>query len=327
MSSPAVADSVDEKCNYVLQALAMGAEFPPQHVFRNEITEKDYPIIPLSEVQADHDGNVWVCLDGGVYDVTAFLEAHPGGSSRIEMASGQDLSKFWAVYKLHNRPHIRLLLEEFRIGTLSTEDALRIERETTFGNYYESDPERPKQKEIRVASMHPWNSEPHPEALYENFFTPNDIFFVRNHNAVPELSEEDWELEIEGNEALGIENKTFKLSDLKKRFQKRTVVSALQCAGNRQEELITDGRPLYVAPHWRNGAIGNAKWGGVLVRDLLKECGMDIDEIALRRKDTNGMRIVILSQRTLMRLVYHTLELFQSRKLLTRMATHFLRMR
>ena len=25
-------------------------------------------------------------------------------------------------------------------------------------------------------------------------------------------------------------------------------------------------RPLYVAPHWRNGAIGCAKWAGVKVR-------------------------------------------------------------
>jgi len=38
-----------------------------------------------------------------------------------------------------------------------------------------------------------------------------------------------------------------------------------------------------VAPHWRNGAIGNAKWAGVRVRDLLADCGLDVDGMALGR--------------------------------------------
>ena len=42
-------------------------------------------------------------------------------------------------------------------------------------------------------------------------------------------------------------------------------MSALQCAGNRQEEFITEELPLFVAPHWRNGAIGNAKVRNIIV--------------------------------------------------------------
>jgi sulfite oxidase len=57
---------------------------------------------------------------------------------------------------------------------------------------------------------------------------------------------------------------------LRTKFPRHEVVSALQCAGNRQEDFISDDRPLYVAPHWRGGAIGNAKWAGVKVRDLLR---------------------------------------------------------
>jgi hypothetical protein len=50
-------------------------------------------------------------------------------------------------------------------------------------------------------SIHPWNSEPKDlSALVDNFFTPNDLFFVRNHNCVPTVSEEDYVLEIEANE-------------------------------------------------------------------------------------------------------------------------------
>lgn len=70
------------------------------------------------------------------------------------------------------------------------------------------------------------------------------------------------------------------------------MVAALQCAGNRQEDFITKDRPLYVAPHWRNGAIGNAKWAGVKVRDVLKATGMDINAMALGQRSTNGMKVV-----------------------------------
>ena len=51
-------------------------------------------------------------------------------------------------------------------------------------------------------------------------------------------------------------------------------------------------RPLYVAPHWRNGAIGCARWAGVRVRDVLNACGVDVDAISLARKGTNGIKIV-----------------------------------
>lgn len=60
-----------------------------------------------------------VTLNGGVYDVTKFLDAHPGGANRIRMVNGLDLKHFWKVYDLHDRPHIRQLLEHYRIGTLT----------------------------------------------------------------------------------------------------------------------------------------------------------------------------------------------------------------
>lgn len=51
-----------------------------------------------------------------------FLDAHPGGASRIQMVNGNDLGQFWDIYKLHNRPHVRKLMEEYRIGNLSPAD-------------------------------------------------------------------------------------------------------------------------------------------------------------------------------------------------------------
>jgi cytochrome b involved in lipid metabolism len=40
------------------------------------------PQITYDCFKDDSRENIWVTMDGGVYDVTAFLDAHPGGTSR-----------------------------------------------------------------------------------------------------------------------------------------------------------------------------------------------------------------------------------------------------
>jgi hypothetical protein len=51
--------------------------------------------------------------------------------------------------------------------------------------------------------------------LVETFYTPNDLFFVRNHNAVPVIpEEEEYELEVEANEKAGIKARKFMLKEL-----------------------------------------------------------------------------------------------------------------
>ena len=246
-------------------------------------------IMSLDQFKKGQVDRTWVAYDKGIYDVTEFLDAHPGGPARIMMVQGQDLAKFWDIYKLHDREHIKNLLEEYRIGKLSVGDYKMLSDETIFTSSYETDPPRPAAKEgkLRIPSEQPWNSEPkNLSQLVETFLTPNDIFFVRNHNPVPVLTEDDYELEVGDNPEAGIKGRTFTLADLKK-LPRYEMISALQCAGNRQEDYVTEDRPLYVAPHWRNGAIGCAVWAGVKVRDVLRECGLDVDDIALGKKTTN----------------------------------------
>ena len=54
----------------------------------------------------------------GVYDVTDFLEMHPGGASRLMLAAGGAIDPFWAMYQQHQNDEIRSLLEGYRIGSL-----------------------------------------------------------------------------------------------------------------------------------------------------------------------------------------------------------------
>lgn len=55
---------------------------------------------------------------------------------------------------------------------------------------------------IRLTGVHPFNVEPPLSALFdEGFLTSQDLFYVRNHGAVPEVHDEDipdWELSVEG---------------------------------------------------------------------------------------------------------------------------------
>ena len=53
------------------------------------------------------------------------------------------------------------------------------------------------------------------------------------------------------------------------------MVASIQCGGNRRREMNPYGRTA--GTPWNIGAISNAHWGGVSVRDLLKFLGFDED--------------------------------------------------
>ena len=51
-----------------------------------------------AEEVAQHDSldrRVWVTHKGGVYDITDFIEQHPGGAARIMLAAGGSVDSFW----------------------------------------------------------------------------------------------------------------------------------------------------------------------------------------------------------------------------------------
>ena len=56
------------------------------------------PIYSLSEVakRNGEDGSqIWMTYGGVVYDVTDFVENHPGGSEKIMSAAGSAIEPFW----------------------------------------------------------------------------------------------------------------------------------------------------------------------------------------------------------------------------------------
>ena len=96
--------------------------------------------------------------------------------------------------------------------------------------------------------------------------TPVEHFFVRCHTMIPEVSLSDWKLEIAG---LVDRPLSFTLADLKK-FPRTELVSVLECAGNGRIFY----KPAVAGTQWRFGSVGNARWTGVRLKDVLEKAGV-----------------------------------------------------
>jgi len=150
---------------------------------------------------------------------------------------------------------------------------------SVFSVFLTNEKDPPRHPDLLYCTTHPFNGEPRLSRLTETFLTPNELHYTRCHLPVPDIDPEDWELEVEGN---GITNPTtFTLNDLKTKFKKYEIVTGLQCAGNRREDMHGEGTDIFIGPHWVSGAISCSKWGGVRLRDVLKYCGLDVDAMAL----------------------------------------------
>ena len=105
---------------YFKLSLAKERSVPSQ-----EVATSGKPVYSAEEV-AEHntrEKRIWVTYKDNVYDITDFIDSHPGGSKKIILAAGKPLEPFWALYAVHNTQHILDLLEEYHIGTLSVDKA------------------------------------------------------------------------------------------------------------------------------------------------------------------------------------------------------------
>jgi sulfite oxidase len=206
------------------------------------------------------------------------------------MAAGGDLEPYWDIYRQHLRGHVVEWMEKYRIGNLSPDDAAKSRTAIQVGDMFLNEPVR--HKDLLPATTKPFNGEPRIELLTRDYLTPNELFYTRNHLPVPDIDPDEYRLKVSG---AGIARKTYTLPDLKTKFPKHEVVTTLQCAGNRREDLHDRDHKIFISPHWVIGAMSTAKWGGVKLRDVLQDCGMDVDAIALgRERPPNGIQHVQL---------------------------------
>ncbi|KAJ3254848.1 hypothetical protein HDU77_003910 [Chytriomyces hyalinus] len=218
---------------------------------------------------------VWVTKGDGVYDITDFVDVHPGGE-RILLAAGYSIDPFWAIFSVHNSAETLELLEEYRIGNLLPKDddpsynALKDDTKAitqALERLFKNDPVRDPQ--LMTRSERPCNAETPPEKLTDDFVTPNNLFFVRNHLPVPEM---DAHVEIEFDAPWMPDTVKVSLEDLKRKYEHLDVMTTLQCAGNRRKEMH-DAKPVK-GLQWTQGAISNAVWTGVPLKKVIEDvCG------------------------------------------------------
>jgi len=108
-----------------------------------------------------------------------------------------------------------------------------------------------------------------PRHYFQTAFTPNEAFYVRWHlDGIPNIVDlKEWKLRVEGNVA---KPQAFSLPELMQRFKPASLAAVNQCSGNSRSRL----QPRVPGGQWGNGAMGNAMWTGVKLRDLLDAAGV-----------------------------------------------------
>ncbi len=124
--------------------------------------------------------------------------------------------------------------------------------------------DRPK-LDMLVRAIRPEDLEM-PLSGFSDYITPIEHFFVRTHVCVPKVNLDSWRLRVDGEVAMPL---TLTMEDLRK-LPPAELVSVVECAGN--------GRAFYEPPvpglQWGNGAVGNGRWRGVRLADVLKRAGV-----------------------------------------------------
>ena len=114
------------------------------------------------------------------------------------------------------------------------------------------------------------------DVLGENVFTPNDRFFVRWHYDDIPLSVDPAAFRLRVGGAV---RRSLALSlDALRRLPRVELAAVNQCSGNSRGFFT----PRVPGAQWGDGAIGNALWTGVRLRDVLDMAGVAPGAVAVR---------------------------------------------
>jgi len=103
------------------------------------------------------------------------------------------------------------------------------------------------------------------EGFLESYITPVDRFFVRSHHYLPTVDAAAWRLGVTGKVGTPL---TLTMEELKK-LPRVEMVSVLECAGNGRGLF----EPSMAGLQWIYGSVGNGRWAGVRLADVLKKAG------------------------------------------------------
>ncbi len=108
-----------------------------------------------------------------------------------------------------------------------------------------------------------------PLKYFSQDLTPNEAFYVRWHlEGIPtSVDAQTFRLQIDGHVEKPL---LLSLAELRRHFETVSTVAVNQCSGNSRSFF----EPRVPGGQWKNGAMGNARWTGVRLRDLLDRAGV-----------------------------------------------------
>ena len=172
------------------------------------------------------------------------------------------------------------------LGTWSRSALAQSTRELPFANGRRNLVAYPEKRPMIVLTSRPPQLETPFEIFNDGLITPNDAFFVRYHNAgIPTSIDADKHVIKIGGNAAG---KPFELTmaELRTQFKPVELVAVNQCSGNSRgffEPRVTGGQLA-------NGAMGNARWVGVPLKDVLARAEL---KNTAREVTFNGLDIAL----------------------------------
>ncbi len=141
----------------------------------------------------------------------------------------------------------------------------------------------PQKRELIVMTARPVQLETPFAVFNENIFTPNDAFFVRWHIAGMPTTIDTGAFRINVH-GLVKQPLDLTIAGLKKDFEPIEVAAVCQCSGN-SRGLFS---PRVPGGEWGNGAMGNALWKGVRLRDILNKAGIAAGAVQVRFNGADG---------------------------------------
>ncbi len=108
-----------------------------------------------------------------------------------------------------------------------------------------------------------------PLNYFREDLTPNEAFYVRWHlEGIPTAIDLDaFRLQIGGHVGKPL---SLSVADLRRQFEVVSLIAVNQCSGNSRSFF----EPRVPGGQWRNGAMGNARWTGVRLREVLDRAGV-----------------------------------------------------
>ena len=233
------------------------------------------PIFTEDEVaqRNGRDSNeIWVTHSDRVYNITEFVKEHKGGSF-ILAAAGGPIDDYWGYWAYHT--HLEEpsnLLSKYHIGYLKEKPEESVQDKLSA--HYTNDPPR----DVRHIAWikQPFCSETPPE-LQNSLYTENSVFYVRNHAPVPDLTSENHTIQLTCCPMGNVKDETqtdTSLEDLIQKYPLKSIVSVLECAGNRAIDLERIHPTAFTHTPFREldrGMMGNAVWSGYSLRSILMD--------------------------------------------------------